>query len=726
MKYVQSLLILLISFTLLGAQEREITPDLIFKGGLVEYASLGNWQWIPKEDAYAFFHYDSVQQGYALYRVDLASWDTTLFLPAEELAIGEEKISPSGFSFAPNGSKLLLWTRVHRLWRRSRAATYYVYDFAAKQLFPLVDPAKRIRNVTFAPNGEWVAYIHEDHNLYAQNLRSRREYRLTRDGSEVILNGHFGWVYEEEFGRDQAYEWSPDSRYIAFWRVDQSQVKKYPLIRNKTPYPEVEYVRYPKVGETNPTMHIGVIRVPGGRTKWLKLGPEKDQYYPRLYWLPESPSRYLILERLNRRQNRLDLLLANRINGKTEVVFTETDTCWVDVRDDFQFLDENTFLWSSERSGYRHLYRVDLSGQIVDTLTSGEWEVSQVIKVDKENQQIFFSGKKAAFIENQVYRVSFTGAGLKQLTDGEGWHSVYLSPSGGYFIDRYSNTQTPPRISLRSADGSLIRVLGESKLKEPETYGYTYPTFLRIPTSDGVELEARMTLPHEFDAKKKYPVIIRIYGMPGAPIVADYWGGSGFLWDQMLAQKGFILLQVDPRQTGKGGKRMKNLAYGDIGKWLIRDLGETVRHLQTLSYVDSGRIGIWGWSGGGYSTALALTKGSAWFKVGVAVAPVTDFRFYDTIYTERYMGLLPENAAGYDSTSVLSYIDRFQGKLLLIHGIADDNVHVQNTEEFLEACIRANKYVDVMFYPNRNHGIYGGNATRHVFTLIADYFLNNL
>jgi len=726
MKYLQSILILLISITLIHSQEREITPDLIFNGALVEYASLGKWQWIPQEDAYAFFRYDSVSKGHALYRVDLVLGDTTLLLPAEAFAIEDKKLRPSGFSFAPDGTKLLLWTNVHRLWRRSRAATYYIYDFKERRLFPLVEQMKPLRNVTFAPNSEWVAYIREDHNLYAQNLRSRREYRLTRDGSEVILNGHFGWVYEEEFGRDQAYQWSPDSRYIAFWRVDQSQVNEYPLIRNQTPYPEVVYVRYPKVGETNPTMQIGVVRVAGGRTRWLKLGPESDQYFPRLYWLPGTSSGYLIVERMNRHQNRLDLLLADRLNGKTEVVFTETDTCWVDVRDDFQFLDETSFLWSSERSGYRHLYRVNLNGQVVDTLTDGHWEVSQVIRVDKENKQVFFIGKKASFIETQLYRVSFTGNGIQQLTKGKGWHSVNFSPTGRYFIDRYSNTRMPPRISLHSVDGSLVRILGESKLKEPEVYGYTYPTFFKIPTSDGIQLEARMTLPHQFDVNKKYPVIIRVYGMPGAPIVADYWGGSGFFWDQMLAQKGFILLRVDPRQTGKGGKKMKNLAYGDIGKWLMRDLGETVRYLRALSYVDPERIGIWGWSGGGYSTALALTKGSVWFKVGVAVAPVTDFRFYDTIYTERYMGLITENTAGYDSTSVLSYIDRFQGKLLLVHGIADDNVHVQNTEEFLEACIRTNKYVDVMFYPNRNHGIYGGNATRHVFTLIADYFLKNL
>lgn len=723
------ILVVLLQNLLLG-QYQSLTNELIFKEGVVHSASLGTWTWIPGKDAYLFFHYDSARQAGSLQRYELVSGDTTEFVPAENLVWEGKNLRPSNIWFDRDGSHLLLQTQLVHVWRRSRKATYYLYDIQNRALIPLSDRPHRLRNVKFSPDGEKVAYLREDNNLYVFNIPRRREIRLTRDGSEDILNGHFGWVYEEEFGSYDAYRWSPDSRHIAFWREDQSAVKAYPLTDSRSLYPTLTRVRYPKVGEANPVMRIGVVRVTGGRTVWIDLGSDEEYYYPRLHWVeqPQEKGDYrrLLIYRLNRRQNHLELLQVNRVNGRSEVIFEETDPAWVDMRDDFRFLEDGTFLWTSERSGYRHIYRLNLEGKILRQITFGAWEVTAVVGIDIQAGKLYFTAKKESFLENHGYRIDLDGSDLTRITPEAGWHSLSLSPTRAYFIDHFSTLATPTRINLRKGNGELQRLLKRGSIKEDVAPGLSEPAFLEVTTADGVQLDAVMILPPDFVASRQYPVLMYGYGMLGAPVVANRWGGRRYLWHQSMAQRGYIIFSVDSRQAGRGGKAAKNLGYGDIGKWLIHDHIQAVKYLSSLPYVDSERIGIWGKSGGGYLAALAMTKGAAYFRTGVAVAPVTDFRLYDTIYTERYMGLLKDNQDGYDSTSVLTHVKNLKGNLLVIHGTGDDNVHDQNSLQLIDRCIKENVPIDVMFYPNRNHGLYGGNTSLHWYNKISAYFLDHL
>jgi dipeptidyl-peptidase-4 len=700
----------------------ELTLENIYKNDTFHTKEMGKWKWIPKSNDILIYdkaHGDSLK---SFHRVEIGTKDTTTFIPSEKLVFMDDTFNVSSFSFDKTGTKLLLLINRSNIWRHSYSGNYFVYDLFSEDFIQVSDKDSQLKNVKFSPDGRKISYVKDDNNLYVFDFLSQWEKQLTWDGSETILNGHFGWLYEEEFSGYDAYRWSPDSKYIFFFREDQSNVKQFHWLDEQEQYPRINTVYYPKVGEDNPVMKLGIVNVRNRRIKWFYNEPEEDFYFPRAVWQNDK----IIVFRLNRKQNQLDLVRFDPRYRRGEILLTERDSCWIDIHDNIRILKDGSFIWTSERSGYNHIYHYDRNGTIINQLTHGDWEVRKIIDINEETNIIYFTATKVSELENHLFSISLYNGNLIQITQESGWHSVAISPTKSRIIDSWSNIMTPTTHLVKNIDGKNISTISKPDKSKFDKLYWTYPDFIKVQTSDGVFLNAIITLPWNFDKSKSYPILLYAYGLSGSQTVTNRWSGRNYLWHQYMAKNGFIIFSIDNRQTGGRGKAFKNLGYGDYGKYLIRDQIEGINYLGSLPYADTSKVGIWGWSGGGYATALALTKGAEYFDVGVAVASVTDWRLYDTAYTERYMGLLSENEAGYDSASVFSYIDRFKGNLLLIHGTGDDNVHSQHSIQLVNKFIKEGKLIDTMFYPSRNHGIYGGNASFHLRKLMTNYFLEYL
>ena len=685
-----------------------------------EIASLGKIVWISGEDAYTFLKQSNDVR--SLYRVDLMTDDTTLFLDGEQLKFNGSSVVVTNYSFSQDGHKILIQTDREKIWRRTNWGTYWIYNRETDEMVPVSKNNQRLRNVKFSPDGKMVAYVREDNNLYTFEIGRKRERQLTRTGTDVVLNGHFGWVYEEEFSIYDAYRWSPDSKTIAYWEENQSRVPVFTMINELELYPVTTEIRYPKAGQTNPTMRIGVVKATGGATRWMDIGDNRDMYYPRIYW---HSSEQLLVMRMRRLQNRWDLLICNPKSGKKKQGLMEMDeNGWVSVHDNYRFLEKDEIVWISERSGYQHLYRHTLKGEELAQLSDGQWEATRIVHLDEERGVVYFMANKASVAESHLYSVSFDGTGLKQLTTEKGNHSVQFSPLGEYFVDSYSSVSQPSKIVLKKQDGTTVRIIKETEKNQFDDYDWSIPRFVTFKTHDEAEtLDGIVTLPVGYKKGKKYPMMVYGYGMPGTQIVRDRWGG---LWNQFLAQEGFIVFSMDARGMSGRGEVFKNLSYGDMSRYLAKDHVAGIDYMVREWGADPDRVGAWGWSGGGYFTGLMLTKNGSHFKAGVSVAPVMDFRLYDTIYTERSMGLPQDNEAGYDSTSVFSYVDNLQGHLLVIHATGDDNVHSQNTTQLVEKFVNAKQPLEVFYYPNRDHGIRGGNSRIHLYTKMFNHLREHL
>jgi dipeptidyl-peptidase-4 len=487
-------------------------------------------------------------------------------------------------------------------------------------------------------------------------------------------------------------------------------------------YPTTKKIRYPKAGQPNPSMKIFVVDVKKGRRKSMNIGDVKDTYYPWMEWTAEKK---LTVMRMNRLQKHWEFLTVATKSGKSISGLSESDEAgWVGLHRNYKFLKNGNIVWMSERSGWHHLYIHTAAGELVQQITDGEWEVKRIIHLDEENEIVYFTANKASVFETRFYSVNFDGTNLKLLTKEKGSHSIKVLPKGNAFIDSYSSIQTPTKHILKNMDGNVLMVLDETDKSQFEVYDWSYPEIIHFNTADGsTTLDGILTYPPDYIKGKRYPVIVHGYGMPGTQIVNNRWSG---LWNQYLVQQGFIIFSMDARGMSGRGEAFKNLSYGDMAQYLAKDTAAGVRYLVEQGIADPNRIGAWGWSGGGYFTGLMLTKNAHLFDVGVSVAPVMDFRLYDSIYTERSMGLPQDNSAGYDSTSVLSYVDRFNGKLLVIHGTGDDNVHSQNTTWLVEEFVKHDKQLDIFYYPNRPHGMSGGNARKNLYKKMITYFKDNL
>ena len=712
-------ILLILSFQSLQAVW--LTYEEAIKNSPFKSASLGWTIPFPNDDAVLIRGSDKNWKKW--YKIDLVKNDTILFMDSMAFNKNGDDLYVSDIIFASKGNKALIRTDSKKIWRHSHFSTYFVYDLKKKELFPLTVENKDLRNVKFSPNGKLIAYVRKDNNLYVYDIERDRQRQLTTTGSKTRSNGHFGWLYEEELTGYDGYRWSPNSESIAYWEEDESMVPEFSMINDLGQYPAIKNIRYPKAGEKNPLLKIGVVRIKGAGRKWLDDAMVDDDYLPWMNWVNDEKVSFL---KMKRDQKSWDLFVADRATGRSIKVLSESDESgWLENHGQIRFLKDGRIVWISERSGYKHVWMSKHSGSRYWPVTEGSWEVSDIVHVDEESKLIYFMANKESVFEKRFYSIRFDGTELILLTPEIGSHSVRLTGSKKHFIDTYSNTEMPRKILLRELKtGKLVRTLGETELDQFIEYEWSYPKTVHFPSIDGsTTLDGSLILPPNYSSDKKYPVIIHGYGMPGTQIVWNRWGSRR---DQYLAQQGYVIFSMDTRGMSGRGEEFKNLSYGDMSKYLTLDQVAGINYLIDEGYADPDRIGAWGWSGGGYFTCLMLTRNAKYFKAGVAIAPCTDFRLYDTAYTERSMGMPQTNKAGYDSTSTLSWVNRMEGSLLLMHGTEDDNVHVQHTIQFVQSALRYGKDVEWFQYPARNHGIYGGGSRDHLYKKMMEFFKEKL
>jgi dipeptidyl-peptidase-4 len=651
----------------------------------------------------------------------------TLVNPKQLIPEGEKSpISIGTFSFSPDESKILFPTGEETIYRHSSRANYYYYDLHTGKLTLLSKDGKQ-RLATFSPDGTKIAFV-RDNNIYIVDLTTGKEQPITTDGKiNEIINGATDWVYEEEFGFSKAFFWSPDSKKIAWYRFDESNVREYQLTIYGELYPVQEKYKYPKAGEDNSKISLFVRNLESGKVTRIDLGQEQDLYIPRVKWT-EDPDE-IAFYRLNRHQNKLELLIAAAGSGNSHVIYSEENKTYIEINDDWYFLkDKSGFILTSEKDGFRHIYLYTMEGKPVRQLTSGKWEVTGIAGINEQDNKLYYVSTEVSPLERYVYSIGLDGKNKTCLTPRKGNNVPEFSRNCRYFVNRWSDINTPSCNTVNKPDGAEVRTLQDNaKMKETlKEYGFGKAEFFTFKTQDGTELNGWMLKPVDFDPLKKYPVMFTIYGGPGSQTVKNQWG-MVTAWDQFLTQNGIIMVSVDNRGTGFRGEEFKKCTYLELGKYETLDQIEAAKYVGSLPYVDKDRIGMWGWSFGGYMTLSCLTMGADYFKMGVAVAPVTNWKYYDNIYTERFMQTPKENPGGYESNSPINHASGLKGKLLIVHGMADDNVHTQNTYDFITALTAANKQFEMQLYPNSNHGIYTGtNTTYHLYTRLAEFIVKNL
>ena len=628
----------------------------------------------------------------------------------------------NGYSFSSDEKKILIESEAESIYRHSTRANFFVWDGKSLQA---VSPDAKQRYATFSPNADKVAFV-SDNDLYIKDLSSGALTRVTSDGElNKIINGATDWVYEEEFSFARAFQWSPDGNSIAYYRFDERAVPEFTMTQHTGDlYPSYVTFKYPKVGEANAVVSVHIYDLNTKKTATADLGQNQDIYVPRILWTQDPNS--LCIFRMNRHQNHLELLLADARTGKTSLLLEEKSQWYIDIHDNLTFLkDGKHFLWTSEADGWYHIYLYDMKGKMVRQLTKGEWEVTAFYGVDEKAEEVFFQSTDGDPLRRSVRAVSLDGKKNRVLRQKGGMHSARFNSTFDYFIDNFSTINTAPVYTLTDRKGKEIRVLEDNAgIRDlQQAYGVQPVEFFTLTTSEEVTLNGYLIKPAGFDENTEYPLFMYLYGGPGSQQVTDSWKGQNYWWFQMLAQQGYMIACIDNRGTGGRGEAFKKMTYLQLGHYETIDQIEAARKLGALPYIDENRIGIFGWSYGGYMSSLCLLKGNDVFKAAIAVAPVTHWKWYDTIYTERFMRTLTENPEGYAANSPVLFADRLKGNYLLLHGTSDDNVHFQNAVEMSNALIEANKQFDTYFYPNRNHGIGGGNARFHLYTKMTQ-FLN--
>ena len=630
-----------------------------------------------------------------------------------------------GYTLSADESKVLLSTKLRSIYRRSSLGVYYVYDLETKELVQVADEA--IQEPTFSPDASKVAYG-LDNNIYIKDLASGATTQVTKDGAKnKVINGITDWVYEEEFAFVRAFDWNADGDKIAYIRFDESEVPEFSMdVFGNELYPSKDTFKYPKAGETNATVSLHIYDIASAETKAVDLSGFQNYYIPRLEWTPDAD--VLAVQTTNRKQNDINLLFVDGASAEAKLILSDKDDAYVDVTDNLTFLEDNDFIWTSEKDGWNHIYLYDKEGKLKNQVTQGPWEVTSYYGYDPKSKRVFYQSSENGSINRGVYSIKVNGKGKEALATEAGTNSANFSTDFTYFINSFSDAETPYVFTLNDAeDGDVVRKIKDNQaLKDQfDDYVISEKEFFTLPIN-GEELNAYMIKPKDFDPNKKYPVFMTQYSGPGSQSVANSWSGGNGYWFQMLAQEGYIIVCVDPRGTGLKGRDFKKMTQKELGKYEVEDQIAAAKALGERDYVDADRIGIWGWSYGGFMASNCIFQGADTFKMAIAVAPVTSWRFYDSIYTERYMTTPQENASGYDNNSPLSHVDKLEGKFLLVHGSADDNVHVQNTMRLIEALVQANKQFDWAIYPDKNHGIYGGNTRLHLYTKMTNFIKENL
>ena len=635
-----------------------------------------------------------------------------------------EKNKFSGYIFSNDEQKILLETLTDNIYRRSKQAIYLIYDIKTNSLEKLFD--QKVQEPLFSPDGLKVAYVYR-RNLFIKNLELDIVKQITYDGDYQTINGITDWVYEEEFGFVRAFDWSQDSNQIVYMRFDESNVPIFSMdIYGNQTYPFPYMFRYPKAGEENSKIELIIYNTSSQTKETIDFENETPYYIPRIQFIGGRHS--LIIQTLNRHQNKLKLWRWNTKKKNLQLLLTEIDEAYVSINDDLKFIEDDRFLWTSEKDGYKHIYHFDKDGKLINQVTQGDWEVTTIYNYNPKSKEIYFQSVEGSSIERGIYAIDISGRGKRKLQPTHGFNDATFSTNNSYYIHSYSDELTPPIYTLyETRKNRPIRQLMNNKslIEKLESYNFSEKEFSTIQIN-GSELNMWMIKPADFDANKKYPLLMFQYSGPGSQQVSNRWGDSRTLWHKDLANQGFIIACVDGTGTGYKGSKFKKSTYLNLVKYESLDQIATAKTLGELPYVDHNRIGIWGWSFGGHMATHCLLTGNDIFSFAIAVAPVTNWRFYDTIYTERFMRTPQENPEGYDLNSPINYADQLKGDFLIIHGSGDDNVHVQNTMRMVEALIQADKQFEWMIYPDKNHGISGGNTRKHLYTKMTNFIFKNL
>ncbi|MFD1603631.1 S9 family peptidase [Flavobacterium artemisiae] len=717
-----TLVLLFLITTAFGQQK--ITIESIY-GGAFRAQGMDELQSLKNTDQYTVLNVDQEGRSMQIGLYDFATLKKVTNLidtkDYKELSNGIDS-----YTFDASEKKILIACNSNQIFRHSFTADYFLYDIASKKLTQLVD--FQIQEPTFSPDGTKIAYAREN-NLYVYDIASKNSTAVTNDGKKnAVINGITDWVYEEEFAFVRAFDWSKDSKKLAYIRFDESQVPEFSMsIFQKDLYPKIETFKYPKAGEKNSEVSLHIYDVSANATKKVNLANYNDFYIARLQWTNDA--NVLSAQVLNRHQDNLDILFVDGTTAEAKVVLNEKDKAYVDVTDNLTFLKDNSFIWTSEKDGFNHIYVYDKTGKLKNQVTKGNWEITSYYGFDEKTKTIFYQSTENGSIVRDIYRIGLDGKNKLRLTQKTGTNTATFSPNFKYFINTFSSASQPTVYTLNEAKGGKeVKVIEDNKALADKLKGYNLPSkeFFVLKTAKGNELNAWIMKPKDFDPSKKYPVFMYQYSGPGSQQVANTWNTSNDYWFSMLTQQGYIVACVDGRGTGFKGADFKKVTQLQLGKYEVEDQIDAAKVIGSYPYVDASRIGIWGWSYGGFMASNCIFQGNDVFKMAIAVAPVTNWRFYDSVYTERYMQTPQENASGYDQNSPINHVEKLKGKFLLIHGSGDDNVHVQNSMQMMEALIQANKQFDSQIYPDKNHGIYGGATRIQLYNKMTNFIKENL
>ena len=716
------LLLFIISFTVATGQQKQINLQEIWSGafrtqGLDELRSLKS----GKQYAVLNYNQSSGESSVDVYDY-LSGEKVNTLVTSCEITDANYFLT---YTLSKDETKVLLATDLQQIYRRSTLGTYHVYDVNTKKTI-LVSEHK-IQEPVLNPAGTKVAYGYNN-NIFIKNLTTGRTTQVTEDGiKNSIINGITDWVYEEEFAFVRAFEWNNDGSKIGYIKFDEAKVPRFSMdVYGKGLYPKQQVFKYPKAGDSNAGVSLHVYDIETQKTSNVDLSEYNNYYIPRIKWTQQT--NVLSVQTTNRKQNTIDLIFVDASKNQTSLVLQEKDDAYVDITDNLTFFKDNSFIWTSERDGWNHIYHFNKNGTLKNQITKGPWEVTNYYGYNPKNNTIYYQSTENGSINRGVYSVNVKGKNKKELSVDTGTNRASFSKDYSYYINTFQSATTPSIFTLNDSNtGTVIKQIKDNAALATKVAGYkmSEKEFSTI-SINGYDLNMYTIKPLDFDPSKKYPLFMYQYSGPGSQNVANKWNGSNDYWHQMLVQQGYIVVCIDGRGTGLKGRDFKKVTQLALGKYEVEDQITSAKKLGALPYIDANRIGIWGWSYGGFMSSNCLFQGSDTFSMAIAVAPVSSWRFYDTIYTERYMTTPQENASGYDTNSPMYHVDKLKGKFLLVHGSADDNVHVQNTTRLVAALVQANKQFDWAIYPDKNHGIYGGNTRLHLYTKMTNFIKNNL
>jgi dipeptidyl-peptidase-4 len=716
MKKLVFLLFLISGF--LSAQKKNVTLDEIW-GGAFRAERMQSFQAL-QGNFYSVLNYDRTTKSSSIDKYNFA----TLEKVATILTASETNLikTIADYSFSSDESKLLVTLESTPIYRHSSLGKFIVYDLTTKAIIEIDNDF--VQEPQFSPDSKKIAFV-KNNNIYIKNLENLVTTQVTFDGKQnEIINGVADWVYEEEFSFVRSFEWNKGSNFLAYTRFDERQVPEFSMdIYGNKLYPTQQVFKYPKAGEKNSEISLHIYQLESKQTNDVQLG--NYEYIPRIKW--SNDTNILSVMTLNRHQNDLKLYFIDAQNNQAKLVLQETDKAYVDIHDNLTFLADDSFIWTSEKDGFNHIYHYDKTGKLLNQITKGSWEVTSLYGVDEKSKTIYYQSVEDGSINRSIYAINLNGKNKKRLNTTIGTNNASFSKNFQYFINTFTDVKTPAIYTLHQSNGKKVKdiITNENLKNKVAQYNFSTKEFFTLKSTAG-NFNAWMIKPVDFDPLKKYPLLMFQYSGPGSQSVSNTWSSANDFWYQLLAQQGYIVACVDGRGTGFLGAEFKKMTYKELGKYEVIDQIEAAKELGKLNFIDKNRIGIWGWSYGGFMSANALFKGNDVFKMAIAVAPVTNWRYYDSIYTERFMQTPQENASGYDENSPINHVNKLKGNFLLVHGTADDNVHIQNTMQMIEALTQAKKQFEWAIYPDKNHGIYGGNTRHHLYEKMTTFIQNNL